>query len=448
LVQGNGCVKWVKKDFQRLRALVHILAGRISRRMMMDAWREASLTLTLPICDDDCECGECTTGAPPPLPITASSSDALPSLTALCALSLDLPLCDANCACDFCVDPPSSASDRDVTGATTASSSTSDGVSTDSVNPSPSSPNRGRDLPALSLLAPTKLLAIAWHVTETLDPTDPKPPPPPLPARSDLQTSPVVIESTPEDDVTAPLDDLAPHAPPPSTPARSDPQNPSMVDTDQTPELNAHVDSRLDALDSHPPSPSTPASSDPPASSVSPATPQHGAVSPDATSHLDDSDQLPEKASSTDGATVDTQTETLSPPNQPSQPSQAVNQPASVDSASANHAPPPSPPVSIDTLKAALDQLTQDFASYREQAKRDMDDERVRLRNSQRAATKDLQTTVSELQDTCDRQGALIDTLQRKCAGLEQSLKHLKKEKTAQTESAPADIRVVTQLGL
>jgi hypothetical protein len=99
-------------------------------------------------------------------------------------------------------------------------------------------------------------------------------------------------------------------------------------------------------------------------------------------------------------------------------------------------APPvPEPPTNA-ALLLMLQELRQEFESYKTQTAEKMANERIQLKNAQRAHSQQCSRETTELRAICDQQAEIIVTLQNKCHGLEKQLKQ--KREGPQKNASPA----------
>jgi hypothetical protein len=388
LVQGKTCVKWVREDFQRLRAFVHILTGRrMSRQMpLMDAWRDAAANLALPFCDDDCDCGDCAIGNPPPaLPAPGETLSSL----ALMAIgsSVPLPDCSPVCQCDICTsDDPS----QPLLDSSCVIISSTSGVPS---YPAPAQTSVACDESLKSYLAPRRLLAITWYErseepgVQSDDVTASAPPPSPT-------TVPASEEPAVKDDVAIP----APSPPPSPTHVSASTDSGDTHEDQAAPSDDVTITPLVDAASA-------------PASQLAPLT-----------------------NNSASGVAAVTETSNTSAPSDSSS-----NEEEEEEQEKDNHLDSPSAP-SPSALIAMLEQMATDLAAYKVQAMQEREEDRVKQKNLQKVIDQEWRRAVEDLTEKCAQQDKEIGLLQRKCQGLDQSLKDIKRERACEcrSKSSPA----------
>jgi hypothetical protein len=93
-----------------------------------------------------------------------------------------------------------------------------------------------------------------------------------------------------------------------------------------------------------------------------------------------------------------------------------------------NHLDSPSAP-SPSALIAMLEQMATDLAAYKVQAMQEREEDRVKQKNLQKVIDQEWRRAVEDLTQKCAKQDKEIGLLQRKCQGLDQSLKDIKRER-------------------
>ena len=93
-----------------------------------------------------------------------------------------------------------------------------------------------------------------------------------------------------------------------------------------------------------------------------------------------------------------------------------------------DHTPPPAATVTTDALLAMFHELRQEFDTYRAETQVKLEDQRVQLLNAQRAHSQQCCSAVDDISTRCTKQEGEISRLHKRCLGLEQSLKQLRKD--------------------